>query len=51
MTLRVVCHVTVCVRLETAADLVSKMIGYKLKTKQTSADGVTVNKVWDITNY
>ena len=33
------------VRLDTIPDMVSQMIGYNLKTKQTPPDGVTVNKV------
>ena len=33
------------VRLDTIPDMVSQMIGYNLKTKQTPSDGVTVNKV------
>ena len=33
------------VRLDTIPDMVTQMIGYNLKTKQTPPDGVTVNKV------
>ena len=31
--------------IDSIADLSRKMIGYKLKTKQTTGDGVVVNKV------
>lgn len=37
--------------IESIAELSRKMIGHKLKTKQTAGDGVTVNKVnWVISD-
>ena len=43
--------VCVCCSLASVPELVSQMIGYNLKTKQTTGDGVTVRKVYTYATY